>query len=114
MKRAIAILILIFPAEAHLAAADSHLPCSIRATGFEGWAAQEITNDWLRLTIVPQLGGRLMQVVFDGHSYLFVNPKYKGKYIPPNEAAGSWINYGGDKIWPLPEGNQDERHWVLE
>ena len=29
-----------------------------------------------------------------------------------DEAAGRWINYGGDKIWPLPEGNDDEQHWT--
>ena len=40
-----------------------------------------------------------------------MNPVYKGKYISPAEAAGRWINYGGDKIWPLPEGDDDEQHW---
>ena len=87
-------------------------PCHIQATTFNGWQAEEVTNDWLRLTFVPQLGGRLMQVTFNGHPYLFVNPKYKGKYISPDAAAGRWINYGGDKIWPLPEGNEDEQHWT--
>ncbi len=53
-----------------------------------------------------------MQVSFNGHPYLFVNQVYKGKYISPVEAAGRWINYGGDKIWPLPEGNDDEQHWT--
>ena len=55
-----------------------------------------------------------MQVTFAGHPYLFVNPKYKGQYVPPGgEAAkGRWINYGGDKIWPMPEGTQDEQHWA--
>jgi hypothetical protein len=79
---------------------------------FEGWDAEQLSNEWLRLTIVPQLGGRLMQVEFAGHPYLFVNPRYKGKYIAPSEAAkmGRWINYGGDKLWPLPEG-QGEGHW---
>jgi hypothetical protein len=87
-------------------------PCQIRSTTFEGWAAEEISNEWLQLTIVKQLGGRLMQVSFAGHPYLFVNPKYKGKYIPPAQANGQWINYGGDKIWPLPEGRNDEQHWA--
>ncbi len=90
----------------------SHRTCQIRSTTFEGWAAEEISNDWLRLTIVKQLGGRLMQVSFAGHPYLFVNPKNKGKYIPPSEAGGKWINYGGDKLWPLPEGRSDEQHWA--
>jgi hypothetical protein len=85
--------------------------CEVHPVVFEGWQAQQVSNDWVQLTFVPQLGGRLMQVSFNGHPYLFVNPVYKGKYISPEEAAGRWINYGGDKIWPLPEGNDDEQHW---
>ena len=93
------------------AASAAPSPCTIHPTVFEGWQAQQVANDWVQLTFVPQLGGRLMQVTFNGHPYLFVNPVYKGKYISPAEAAGDWINYGGDKIWPLPEGNEDEQHW---
>jgi hypothetical protein len=86
-------------------------PCQVHSTVYEGWQAQQVSNDWVQLTFVPQLGGRLIQVSFNGHPYLFANPVYKGKYISPAEAAGRWINYGGDKIWPLPEGNDDEQHW---
>ena len=50
-----------------------------------------------------------MQVTFDGHDYLFVNPKLAGKYMPPSQ--DQWFNYGGDKLWLLPEGNDDEQHW---
>ncbi|MGC2400389.1 MAG: hypothetical protein WA510_11420 [Acidobacteriaceae bacterium] len=85
--------------------------CTVHPAEYEGWQAQRMENEWVQLTFVPQLGGRLMQVAFNGHPYLFVNPVYKGKYISPAEAAGRWINYGGDKIWPLPEGNDDEQHW---
>lgn len=91
--------------------AELHRPCEIRSTVFEGWAAEQMSNEWLQLMIVPQLGGRLMQVTFAGHPYLFVNPKYKGKYFPPSTANGKWFNYGGDKIWPLPEGKDDGQHW---
>ena len=64
----------------------------------------------MQLLIVPQNGGRLIQVTFGGHAYLFVNPKFTGKYLPPS--ASTWFNYGGDKLWPLPEGNNDEQHWA--
>jgi hypothetical protein len=94
-----------------LLAAPLCVACEVHPVAFEGWQAQQVSNDWVQLTFVPQLGGRLMQVSFNGHPYLFVNPVYKGKYISPEEAAGRWINYGGDKIWPLPEGNDDEQHW---
>jgi len=87
--------------------------CRIRETNYKGWNAQEIRNEWVTLTIVPKLGGRLMQVVFGSHEYLFVNKRYEGKYFPPlaPDAPSTWYNYGGDKIWPLPEGRKDDKHW---
>ena len=85
--------------------------CRIEPAEFGGWPAQQITNRWLKLVIVPRLGGRLMQVTFAGHAFLFVNAKYRGQHVPPSEDTRRWINYGGDKIWPMPEGSEDERHW---
>jgi hypothetical protein len=84
--------------------------CQIEPTDYRGWHAQRLSNRWVQLIVVPQNGGRLMQVVFAGHSYLFVNPKYEGKYLPPDQSQ--WFNYGGDKLWLLPEGNDDEQHWA--
>ena len=83
--------------------------CRIESIDFEGWQAQQLSNSSVELMTVPQLGGRVMQVVFDGHPYLFINPKYKGQYFPRSAAQGKhrWFNYGGDKIWPMPEGDQD-------
>jgi hypothetical protein len=91
------------------ASSASHAPCRAQSATFEGWKGEELINDWVRLTVVPQLGGRLMQVEFGGHRYLFVNPKYKGKYFPPTESGQKreWFNYGGDKLWPLPEGHSE-------
>ena len=84
--------------------------CKIEAVNYRGWQAQQVSNPWVKLIFVPQNGGRLMQVIFDEHPYLFVNPKYAGKYFPPSNRE--WFNYGGDKLWVLPEGNDDEQHWV--
>ncbi|MGH9448010.1 MAG: hypothetical protein ACRD3O_20150, partial [Terriglobia bacterium] len=88
--------------------------CFIESTTFDGWKAEQLSNRWVTLTIVPQVGGRLMQVAFGGHPYLFVNPRYRGQYFPPQEGVSPhhWINYGGDKIWPMPEGTKDEQHWA--
>jgi len=84
--------------------------CAIEAVDYKGWSAQQLSNRWVQLIIVPQNGGRLMQVTFGGHPYLFVNPKFAGKYLPPNPRE--WFNYGGDKLWLLPEGNDNEQHWA--
>ena len=83
--------------------------CHIEAIDYKGWKAQEISNQWVQLVLLPQNGGRLMQVTFSGHNYLFVNPRLVGKSFPPNE--NEWFNYGGDKLWLLPEGDDDEQHW---
>ncbi len=118
MRLSLLLILLAFSIAVHTAdaqtVADMHSSCQIHPVMFDGWDAQEISNDWIRLVFVPSLGGRLMQVSFNGHPYLYVNPKTKGEYISPIKAAGRWINYGGDKVWPMPEGNQDEQHWVLQ
>jgi len=83
--------------------------CRVQEVEYKGWHGEEISNQWVQLIVVPQNGGRLIQVLFNGHSYLFVNPKLAGKYLPPSSTE--WFNYGGDKLWLLPEGNNDEQHW---
>ena len=84
--------------------------CRVEVVDYKGWQAQQISNQWVQVVVVPQNGGRLMQVTFAGHAYLFVNPKLAGKYFPPS--SSQWFNYGGDKLWLLPEGNNDEQHWA--
>jgi hypothetical protein len=90
--------------------APGNAGCHVGEVDYQGWKAQQVANAWVKLIFVPQNGGRLMQVIFDGHPFLFVNKKYAGKYLPPSKTE--WFNYGGDKLWVLPEGNEDEQHWA--
>lgn len=83
--------------------------CKVEPVDYRGWSAQQLSNRWVKLIVVPQNGGRLMQVTFAGHDYLFVNPELAGKYMPPT--AAQWFNYGGDKLWLLPEGSGNEQQW---
>jgi hypothetical protein len=102
-------MILLVSSQTNAESKTGNPPCQINPADYKGWQAQQISNRWVQLLVVPQNGGRLIQVTFAGHAYLFVNPKYEGKYFPPTQSK--WFNYGGDKIWLLPEGNDDERHW---
>jgi hypothetical protein len=88
--------------------------CTVQIVTWNGWKTVQMANPWVKLSIVPQLGGRLMQVTFDGYDYLWVNQQLKGQYFAPEVSAEQrrWFNYGGDKIWPMPEGSQDEQHWA--
>jgi hypothetical protein len=92
--------------------ADAPATCTVKETNYLGWKAEEMANPWVKLEIVPQLGGRLMQVTFGGHDFLFINDALKGQYLPPETTQHRWINYGGDKIWPMPEGSQSEQEWA--
>jgi len=105
----LAISLGLVPGTSRAAQASEH--CSVKSVDYFGWKAERLSNSWVELTIVPQLGGRLMQVNFGGHDFLFVNDELKGKYFPPDEVHHRWYNYGGDKVWPMPEGSKDEQHW---
>ncbi len=61
--------------------------------------------------VVPQNGGRLIQVSFRRTSNICSSIHNWRENIsrPTND---KWFNYGGDKLWLLPEGNDDEQHWV--
>ena len=104
----VAALLLSLPLQCRAAPAPG---CQVHATNYLGWKAEEMSNPWVKLEIVPQIGGRLIQVTFGGHDFLYINPLLQGQVIPLESKGYGDRNYGGDKIWPLPEGNQDEQHW---
>ena len=62
----IAVTLLFFPLPLFAAAPPS---CTIKETNYLGWKAEEMRNPWVKLEIVPQLGGRLMQVTFGSHDF---------------------------------------------
>ena len=48
---------------------------------------------------------------FGGHDLLYITRRSKVRYFLWESPETTSHNYGGDKIWPMPEGNQDEQHW---
>ena len=97
MMRRVALVVLFWflnltvaPAQNAGVANQPSSPCRIEAANYKGWSAQQLSNRWVKLEVVPQNGGRLMQVIFAGHSFLFVNPEYAGKYLPPDPSR--WFN----------------------
>ena len=88
--------------------------CVAEAVAYRGWDAIHLGNGIVDLWVVPDIGGRIIQVQCDGHEYFYVNPDLAGRVVPQVDAAGEklpWPNYGGDKLWPAPQGPADGRHW---
>ncbi len=77
---------------------------------YRGWLAYTLQNRFLTVFITPELGGRMMQVQLGGYPYFFNNETLHGG-IPGSEPADQWLNYGGEKIWPAPQGWGLPDHW---
>lgn len=77
---------------------------------YRGWLAYTLASHFLTVHITPGLGGRMMQVQLGDYPYFFNNQTLHGA-IPGNEQADQWLNYGGEKIWPAPQGWGLPDHW---
>jgi hypothetical protein len=70
----------------------------------------------LRLGLVPELGGRLLSVRHRGVELLWrdtelLDDDLRGEYAPNAGRMGDWVNYGGDKTWPAPQGWDGPDQW---
>ncbi len=82
-------------------------------TEYKNWKACLLENRWIRLYAVAQLGGRLIQMEMDGYEFFFVNPLLAGKEPGPDRlgASRTGLNFGGEKIWPAPQGWDAPDQW---
>src|SRR5208283_4174318 len=85
----------------------------IEQTQYNGWNVYRLTNGMVSLLVAPQLGGRAIQMQLGEQEYFFVNKDLAGKVLPPeqNNLKSGWANYGGDKVWPGPEGWANDDQW---
>ncbi|MEV6640064.1 DUF4380 domain-containing protein [Amycolatopsis sp. NPDC051371] len=70
----------------------------------------------LRLGLVPELGGRLLSLRHRGVELLWrnadlVDGDLHSDYTPNSGRMGDWVNYGGDKTWPAPQGWDGPDQW---
>lgn len=85
----------------------------IEKTQYKGWDVYRLTNGIISLDIAPQIGGRAIQFRLGEKEFFFVNSDLAGQVLPEsrNNPAAGWANYGGDKVWPAPEGWQNDGEW---
>jgi Domain of unknown function (DUF4380) len=85
----------------------------LEKTHYRGWDVYRLTNGLVGLYIAPQIGGRAIQLQLGEKEFFFVNPDFAGKVLPEaqNNLSSGWANYGGDKVWPAPEGWSNDDEW---
>ncbi len=84
-----------------------------RTTNYRGWKAIELSNGLVEVQVVPDIGGRVIQYKLGDFEYFFVNGELAGKQPPPTGLGpdGEWLNYGGEKLWPAPQGWDNKNQW---
>ena len=85
----------------------------MRESSFKGWRSVCLSNGMVTAQVVPQIGGRVMSFRFGTKEWLWVNPRLMG-LTPPSSGLGpesSWLNFGGDKLWPAPQGWDNDQQW---
>lgn len=79
---------------------------------FFGWDSIALRNDFVRLDIVPELGGKIMGYDFQGYQVIWHDPTMEGvvDHDQGYKQGEKWVNPGGAKIWPAPQG-RGEGQW---
>jgi len=105
--------ILPLSARSMLASPAPSFEAKLESTMFDGWKAYRLSNGIISLYVTPEIGGRAIQLQLGNQSYFFVNKQFEGKILPEsqNNLKSGWANYGGDKVWPAPEGWMNDNQW---
>jgi hypothetical protein len=73
---------------------------TVKSETYRGWpGAYRISNGVVDLVVVPKIGRVMRFGYVNQRNLLWENPKLDGAA----KAAGSYANYGGDKMWPAPQ-----------
>jgi hypothetical protein len=97
-----------------MAAPPAAYPAKIEQTQYRKWNVYKLSNGLVSLFIAPEIGGRAIQLQLGEQEYFFVNKDLEGKVLTESEnnLDAGWANYGGDKVWPGPEGWTNDGEWV--
>src|SRR5438046_9635628 len=85
----------------------------LERTQYKGWNVYRLTNGIISLLVAPDIGGRAIQLQLGEQEYFSATPDLAGEVLPPeeNNVKAGWANYGGDKVWPAPEGWASDNEW---
>ncbi len=103
-----------FTVRSVMAAPTSGYSAKLEQTQYRNWNVYKLSNGLISLYVAPELGGRAIQLQLGDHEFFFVNKALEGKVLPEsqNNLQAGWANYGGDKVWPGPEGWMSDAEWV--
>ena len=83
----------------------------LRPVTYKGWEGWQLARGPLALTVVPQIGGRVMGIQWRGQELSFVNPVCEGRIVDvaaisdvhASKQQLGFLLWGGEKTWPAPQ-----------
>jgi hypothetical protein len=77
---------------------------AIQRIDYRGWPDSILLGNGLVEAVIVPAVGRVMQFRLAGTSEgpFWENPGFAGQRLAPD--PNGWVNYGGDKAWPAPQG----------
>jgi len=87
--------------------------CPAKSKSPQSWDSIDLKNDLIELQVVPEIGGRVIQYKLGEYGFFWVNEQLAGMEPPASGVGpnGEWLNYGGDKLWPAPQGWDNDQQW---
>jgi hypothetical protein len=86
---------------------------ALAAPGMATWQRTNVANTLVTLQIAPAIGGRIIQYKLGDYAFFWENDQLLAT-DPPDSGLGpndSFLNYGGDKLWPAPQGWDNDEQW---
>lgn len=84
-------------------ACSASAKATIKRVDYKGWKdCYEMSNPLVRLVIVPQIGGRIMEYSTFGENVIWQNQDELG-VVKSSDIGKKWHNYGGYKAWNSPQ-----------
>ncbi len=85
----------------------------VEKTDYMGWHAYKLSNQYNTVYVTPEIGGRVIQLEFNKRKLFWMNPGLYGVISPKTglDKNGEWLNYGGEKLWPAPQGWDNDKQW---
>ena len=78
-------------------------PATVEHVAYHGWQdALRMRSETAEVVVVPEIGRVMSFRLLDGENVFWEDRSLDGKR---GDVSGKeWINFGGDKTWPAPEG----------
>src|SRR2546422_1533887 len=82
--------------------------CVSSRSSSQGWKAIRLSNGLVELHLVPEIGGRVIQLTLGAQEFFYVNRRHAGRIYPAEEncLASGWKNYGAARSGRYRKGGR--------